>query len=232
MTKKILFVAAAVLVGIGAPASAQSIGTARPQIAIAASKAFRDAYQAIGTQYKAQLDQIDARQRQRNQLLIQLDKNNDKQIDDAELEAAKTAKSPVLGQVEAIDKEVDQIQRPILFAQLYVLDQVLQRYEAAQTKVVTDKKLIAVMTPESFLYASPTLDMTQAITGEIDKAFPSAVTTPPANWQPTQQLVTLLQQIQQIQQAVAAQQGRAAPAAAPAAGTAPATPNNKQPQSR
>ena len=223
----ILAAAAATLVPAAASAQVASIATANPVIAIARSKAYTAANQQIGTTYKTQLDQVEQKMQQRQSVLAQLDKNHDKRVDDAELKAAKTAKSPALRQLDQMEKDITDLQRPAITAQLYALQEVLQRYSAAQTKVIGDRHVGLVVRPDSVMYVTPAADITDAITAELDRSIPSVGVTPPANWQPAETVVRLQQQINELSQ-LAAQQP---PAAAPAA-KAPAAPAQQQPQGR
>jgi Skp family chaperone for outer membrane proteins len=216
MRKIAMIAAGAVVTVIPASASAQvaSIATANPVISIARSKAYQGANTQIGTTYKTQLDQLDQKAQQRQTLLGQLDKNHDKQVDDAELKAAKTAKSPVLRQLEQIEKDMSDLQRPAITAQLYALQQVLQRYNAAQTKVIADKRVGLLVRPDSVMYETPSADITDAITAELDRTVPTVTVTPPANWQPTETVYRLQQQINELSQLASQQRATAAPAAA------------------
>lgn len=224
----ILASATAAVAFIPAAASAQvaSIATANPVIAIARSKAYAAANQQIATTYKAQLDQLDQKAQQRQTFLAQLDKNHDKQVDDAELKAAKAAKSPALRQLDQTEKEMSDLQRPALAAQLFALEQVLQHYNAAQTKVITDRHLGLLVRPDAVMYEAPTADVTDAITAELDRELPTVSTTPAANWQPSETTIRLEQQINELSQ-LASQRPAAAPTGAP---TAPAS--QQQPQGR
>lgn len=212
---------------LSAPALAQvaSIATANPIIAIARAKAFQAANQQIETTYKSSFDQIDQKMQQRQSVLAQLDKNNDKQVDDSELKAAKAAKSPALKQLDTLEGEIQKLQVPALTAQLFALESLMQRYDAAQTKVITDKHVGLLVRPDSVIYQAPTADITDAITAELDRSVPTVSTTAPANWQPRQATVNLLQQINQLSQIAAMRRAAAAPA-----GTQPR--QQQQPQGR
>ena len=200
---------------LSAPAFAQvaSIATANPIIAIARAKAFQTANQQIETTFKSSFDQIDAKMEQRQTVLATLDKNKDKQVDDAELKAAKAAKSPALKQLDTLEADIQRLQVPALTAQLFALESLMQRYDAAQTKVITDKRVGILVRPDSIIYQSPTADITDAITAELDRSVPSVGTTAPANWQPRQATVSLLQQINQLSQIAAMRRAQTPPAA-------------------
>lgn len=211
---------------VAAPSHAQvaGIATAETAVAIARSKALGTAYQQIGTQYAAVVQQMQTKRQEINNLNAQLDLNKDKELTQAELDVAIKAKSPLLTQIDAKQKEINTLQDPIILAQLYAVEQIALKYEAAQQAVVTAKKINVILAPDAFVWAPESVDVTTAITAELDKAVPSVAIAPPANWRPSRQVGALYQQIQQLFNNAA--QMQAAQAAA-----APATPA-AQPESR
>jgi Skp family chaperone for outer membrane proteins len=205
-----------------APAAAQvnGIATADTAVAVAGTQAFQTGYQQIATQYEPQRQTLDQRQQQRQQLVQALDTNSDGQLDETEAAAAPEA---TVQQVQALDQEIQTIQNPIQLARLYVVSQVAQQYGAAVQQVISDRSIQMMISPEAIIYAPDAANVTQAITEALNTRVPSATTTVPEGWQPTQATVNLYQQIQQLlvmsamqqQQAAAQQQGGAA-APAPA----------------
>ncbi|MBW4330899.1 OmpH family outer membrane protein [Stakelama sp. CBK3Z-3] len=206
----------------GAHAQVSGIATAQPTMAIARSKAFSTANQQITTTYKSSLDQIDAKRKSRQALLAKLDTNNDKKVDDAELQKAKSSNSPVLTQLNQADSEIESLSEPALKAQAYAIEQIAQKYDAAQQQVITSKKINIVLSPDALLYAPDNADITSQIVAQLDQSAPSVAITPPANWQPSRQVLQLQQQLQQIQQVAALQAAQQARQAASSTQTAPA----------
>jgi Skp family chaperone for outer membrane proteins len=211
---------------IAVPATAQvsGIATAETSVAIARTKALGTAYQQIGTQYAAVVQQMQTKRQEINNINVQLDTNKDKELTQAELDAAIKAKNPLLTQLDAKQKEINTLQDPIILAQLYAVEQVAVKYEAAQQAVVAAKKISVILAPDAFVWAPEAVDVTSAITAELDKAIPAASITPPAGYRPSRQIGALYQQIQQLfnnaaqmqaAQAAAAQPRAAAPAAQP-----------------
>jgi Skp family chaperone for outer membrane proteins len=209
---------------IAVPATAQvsGIATAETSVAIARSKALGTAYQQIGTQYAAVVQQT--KRQEINNINAQLDTNKDKELTQAELDVAIKAKNPLLTQLDEKQKEINTLQEPIILAQLYAVEQVAVKYEAAQQAVVAAKKISVILAPDAFVWAPEAVDVTSAITAELDKAIPAASITPPAGYRPSRQIGALYQQIQQLfnnaaqmqaAQAAAAQPRAAAPAAQP-----------------
>jgi len=219
------FLSAAV---ISAPASAQvaGIATSDTAVAVTRSKALGTAYQQIGTQFAAVAQQLQVKRVEINNLNAQLDTNKDKELTQAELDVAIKAKSPLLAQIDAKQKEMKTLQDPIVLAQLYAVEQIALKYDAAQQAVITAKKINVILAPDAFVWAPDAVDVTAAITAELDKAVPSVTITPPAGWRPSRQIGALYQQIQQLINA-ATQQAQAAAAAQ----ARPATPA-AQPESR
>jgi Skp family chaperone for outer membrane proteins len=220
---------------IAMPASAQvaGIATADTSVAIARSKALGTAYQQIGTQYAAAAQQMQTKRTEINNLNAQLDTNKDKNLDQAEVDAAVKAKNPLLAQIDTKQKEISALQDPIIRAQLYSVEEIAKRYEAAQQAVITAKKISVILTPEAFVWAPDAVDVTTAITAELDKAVPSVAITPPADWRPSRQGASLYQSIQQLfNNAAQMQAAQAAAAQSPQPGAPrPAAPA-QQPDSR
>ena len=216
---------------ISAPANAQvsGIATADTSVAIARSKALGTAYQQIGTQYAAVAQQMQTKRQEINNLNAQLDTNKDKELTQAELDAAIKAKNPLLTQIDAKQKEMNTLQDPVILAQLYAVEQIALKYEGAQQAVITAKRINVILAPEAFVWAHESVDVTAAITAELDKAVPSVPITPPAGWRPSRQIGALYQQIQQLISAAQQQAQAAAAQPRPAAAPAPPTP---QPESR
>ena len=228
--KNILAAAFLSVAAISVPASAQvaGIATSDTAVAITRSKALGTAYQQIGTQYAAVAQQLQAKRVEINNLNAQLDLNKDKELTQAELDVAIKAKNPLLTQLDAKQKEINTLQEPIFLAQLYAVEQIALKYDAAQQAVITAKKINVILAPDAFVWAPDAVDVTAAITAELDKAVPSVPITPPAGWRPSRQIGALYQQIQQVINAASQQAQAAAAQARPAAPATPAA----QPESR
>ena len=222
------------------PAFAQAAGgiaTASPVQVVGASKAFQAAQQQIGTTYKAAFDQVATRraaaQKEIEPLLNALDTNKDQQLSDAEIQAATAAKNPNLDKLRTAqtnaNNDIGRLTNPAARSELFATEGILKQYEAAQLRVVNARKISVVLSPEVFMYAPDSTDISSAITAEIDKTSPTVAITPPADWQPARETVAIQQQLTQIAQArayqaAAQQQAGAAPAARPAGAPAATTP--------
>jgi len=216
---------------IAGAASAQTAGiaTAQADAAIFSAKAFEAANQQISTTYKTQLDQAAAAETALNaQLRTLLDTNKDGQISQAEAAAVDAPNSAIGNQVRAAQQKaqpnIQQLQGPAIKAQAYALEQITAKYDPALRAVVNAKKISIVLAPNAIQFAPPATDITRDIIAEIDRTTPSVPVTPPANWQPQQQTVELLQQYRQLVYANASRRAQSgAPDAAAPAATAPAT---------
>jgi hypothetical protein len=143
----------------------------------------------------------------------------------------------LLTQLDAKEREIAQLQQPIVTAQAFAVESIADRYAAAQQQVITQKKISLILSPDAFIWAPDAVDITGAVTAALDTALPTVSTTPPANWQPKQTTGPLYEQVQQrlvnvarMQAMRAAQQQQAAqPAAAPGQ-PAPAAPAAPQPR--
>lgn len=213
-----------------ASAQVTGIAYADPTEVVLKTKALEAAYGQVNSTFAANFQLIDQRAKEANelqqQLLKQFDANADKQIDDAELAKLDAAKSPLKDQISAKNAEAQKLQEPIVRGQMFALENILLKYNAAQTQVVTAKKVNILLSPEAIVYAPAAANISPDITLALDTTVPTVSITPPANWGPAQDTQAIYKQIQQIlavqarntaiRNAQAAQKG-----AAPAPGTAP-----------
>lgn len=233
-----LAVSSLALVAGAASAQTAGIATAQPDAAIFSAKAFEAANQQISTTYKTQLDQAAAAETALNtQLRGMLDTNKDGQISQAEAAAADAPNSAIGNQVRAAQQKaqpnIQQLQGPAIKAQAYALEQITAKYDPALRSVVNAKKISIVLAPNAIQFAPPATDITRDIIAEIDRTTPSVPVTPPANWQPQQQTVELLQQYRQLVYANASRRAQSgAPDGAAPATTAPAATPRTTPQGR
>ena len=125
-----------------------------------------------------------------------------------------------------------QLQEPIVTAQLFVVESIAMKYAAAQQAVITAKKVNLILSPEAFVWAPDSVDITPLITAELDKSIPTVATTVPANWRPSRQGAQVFQQIQQLFENAARQQAAQAQAQAQPGQPAPVATPAPQPDSR
>lgn len=175
-----------------APAAAQTklgVGVADLEQAIVKSTAFTNAMTAMQTTYKAQIDAFNARK-------TTLD--NELQTKANELQAAQKAAgnntASLQPKIEAFQKRRGEIQqelsnlgRPIALAQAYVEEQISAKLSDALKAAMTKRKVDLVIQPGATVSYQPAVDITAAVTAELNTLVPSAQIVPPAGWQPGQQ---------------------------------------------
>jgi Skp family chaperone for outer membrane proteins len=224
------------LFSVSVNAQVAGVAIANPTAVVAKSKALGAAYTQIGTTFNSNQGLMVSRSKEINELRKSLDTNKDNQLDQAEMDAAVKAKNPALASIDAKEAEIGQLQEPIIKAQVYAIEQILAKYNAAQQQVITAKKINMIMAPDALLWAPPAIDVTDAITASLDVLAPSVAITPPAGWQPSREAYGIQQQIEQLLRASAQQKQQQGAQPAPAApGTKPATPApapKTQPDSR
>ena len=225
---------AALFAAGSADAQTAGIATVSPDVAILSAKAFAAANTQISTTYKSQLDQAAAQDTTLNtQIRTLIDTNKDGQISQAELTAGQNATGTIGAQVKAAQTRaqpaIDQLREPAVKAQAYALEQIALKYDPALQAVARQKNASIVLTPNAVEYAPPATDITQAVVAELDRSTPTVPITAPANWQPSQTTVQLLNQYRQavyaaeLRRQQAAQQGGTAAVPTPSAtGGAPA----------
>lgn len=233
----ILAAAAPLAVALPAQAQVSGIATASPVRVVGSSKAFAAAQQQISTTYKAAFDQLAQRRQalanELKPLTAQLDSNKDGNITDAEIQAAQNAKNPAIEKIRTAQanaqNDIARLGNPAARAELFAIESVLRQYEPAQLRVVNARKISVVLSPEVFMYAPDSADISEAITAEIDKVAPTVSIQPPADWQPSRDTLAIQEQLAQLAQLRAYQQAAAQQQAQQGQRPATAAPTNTQP---
>lgn len=215
----------AMVLPAAAHAQVAGVATADQTIAIAKSKALAASYQQVATTFASNRNLMVSKSNEIIELRRSLDTNKDNQLDQAEVDAAVKAKSPALASIEAKEKELAQLQEPIVKAQIYAVEQIANKYAEVQQQVATTKKINMILAPDAFLWAPDAIDITPAIITALDTAVPAVAITPPAEWRPLRTSVAIHQQIEQLLNAARAQQAAQQQAAQ-------AAPASAQPESR
>lgn len=212
--------AAASLAGaaiVAGPVAAQvngNIAVVNPPATVAGSSALSAAYQQINTTYASQITQIQQKQQQAQTLIQQLDTNSDGNLDQTEQQAAQSA--PQMQQIQTLEREIGQLQNQVESARVYAIEQILQQYSAALQTVTTADNIQVVLSPDAVTWSAPAANINQKVVAALNARVPSVQTTPPQNWQPSQQAVGVYQQVQQILMVAAARQQQAATPQQPA----------------
>lgn len=189
------------------PSAAQVNGTiavVNPPATIAASSALQTAYQQVNTTYSSQITQIQQKQQQAQGLIGQLDTNGDGNLDQSEQQAAQSA--PQAQQIQTLEQEIGQLQNQIDLARAYAIEQILVQYPAALQSVTTADNIQIVLSPDAVGWSVPAANISEKVVSALNSRVPSVQTTPPANWQPSQRVIGVYQQVQQILIAAARQQ--------------------------
>ncbi|MEZ5689485.1 MAG: OmpH family outer membrane protein [Caenibius sp.] len=185
-----------------ATAQVAGIATADPSIVIAGSKARDAAYRQINQTYSAQITQLRQLETEMNGIKQKLDKNGDKQVDQQEYDSNPN----VVQQMEAKQQQIAQTGQPIVLAQYYAIEQLINDYSNARDEVVKAKKISIILQPQSIQYAPDSVDVTADIIAAVDKRLPTVSTAVPAGWKPRRETVEIHQAVQQLMVAAAAQQ--------------------------
>ena len=199
---KISLAAAAIAVA-ATPASAQvnGIATSSPEAVIFGAKARIEAYRAIDTQYATQLQQIATLRNEARTLSQGLDTDGDGNVSQTEADAQPAVRT----QMEQKQSQIGTIEVPIALAQLYVIQQLLERYAAAQQTVIQQKGVQLMLTPDAISYGYERADVSQDIVNALDAAVPTVSTTPPQGFRPARESISVHGSVNQLRLLAAAQ---------------------------
>ncbi len=200
-------IAAAALAGaafVGTPAAAQvaGIATSSPEAVFVRSQARITAYQQIEQQYAAQIQQLRTIRQEAATLQQSLDTDKDGQLTQQELQANPT----VVQQIQQKEQQIQQASQPIVLAQAYALEQLVNDYNNAQQQVIGQKKIQIMLNPDAIQWAPDAVNVTTDIVNALNQRMPTVQITPPANWRPRQESMQIQQTVSQILVGVAQQQ--------------------------
>lgn len=202
---KTLAAASIVSAGLAAtPVAAQvnGIATSSPEAVIVRSQARQNAYQQISQTYATQLQQANTVRQEINTLQRSLDTNNDGQLTEAEI----SANPSVVQQIQQKEQQVGQLTQPVMLAQAYAIEQLINDYDNARNQVVQQKNIQIMLSPDAIQYAPDSVNVTGDIVNALNQRMPAVQTTPPANYQPRRETMALHQTVQQVMVAAAQQQ--------------------------
>lgn len=183
---------ASLLAVTAAPAFAQSkqgIAVANVEQAMASSVAYTTAMTQMKTTYKANIDTLNTR---KNALEAELKQKSDAL--QAALKAAGGKSTPALqAQYEALQKrgaeaqqEMQRLNQPLALANAYVEQQLGAKLTDALKAAMAKKNVDLVISPDATVSYAPGVDITSAVTAELNTLVPSVSIVPPAGWQPGQ----------------------------------------------
>jgi Skp family chaperone for outer membrane proteins len=206
------------LASVSATAQVNGIATSSPEAVIVRSQARMNAYQQIAQTYATQISQMNTIRQEIQTQQRSLDTNNDGQLTEAEINANPT----VVGQIQQKEQQVQQLSQPIVLAQTYAIEQLINDYSNARDSVIQSKNIQIMLAPDAIQYAPDGVNVTSDIVAALNQRMPAVSATPPAGWQPRRESLATHQTVQQIlvaaAQQAAAQQAQQQPAAQQPAG--------------
>ncbi len=170
----------------GAAAAATRYGVFNADGAINASAAMQNAVTQIRTTYAAQIQARDARATALNAELQPL-------LTAAQTEAARTPRNEAAyntavqnysARAQAAQAELEQLAQPYQLAVAYAREQIAMRLREALLATATARSLDMVLVDDAVAYRAETLDVTSAVTGELNRLIPTVQIVPPAGYRP------------------------------------------------
>lgn len=204
--------AGATLVAVPASAQVAGIATSSPEAVIVRSQARITAYQQIETQYAAAITQARTLRQEIGTLQQQLDTNKDGQLSQAEVQA----KQPVVTQIQQKEQAIQTAMQPVVLAQTYAIEQLINDYQNVQQQVISQKKIQIMLAPDAIQWAPDAVNVTEDLVKAINTRLPSVQITPPAGWRPRQESLQAQQTVGQVLMQVAQQQAAQQAAQQPA----------------
>ena len=200
-------IAAAALTGtaaIATPAAAQvaGIATSSPEAVIVRSQARIAAYQQIDQQFAAQIGQIRTLRQEMQTLQQSLDTDSNGQLSQAELQA----NPGVVQQIQQKEQQLGQASQPIVLAQTYAIEQLINDYQNVRQQVVQQKNIQLLLTPDAIQWAPEAVNVTDDLVALLDQRVPTVQITPPEGWRPRQDSLAAQQTVSQVLMNVAQQQ--------------------------
>ena len=183
-TKTIAAAALAGTAAIATPAAAQvaGIATSSPEAVIVRSQARIAAYQQIDQQFAAQIGQIRTLRQEMQTLQQSLDTDSNGQLSQAELQA----NPGVVQQIQQKEQQLGQASQPIVLAQTYAIEQLINDYQNVRQQVVQQKNIQLLLTPDAIQWAPEAVNVTDDLVAVLDQRVPTVQITPPEGWRPRQ----------------------------------------------
>jgi len=203
-TKTIAAAALAGTAAIATPAAAQvaGIATSSPEAVIVRSQARIAAYQQIDQQFAAQIGQIRTLRQEMQTLQQSLDTDSNGQLSQAELQA----NPGVVQQIQQKEQQLGQASQPIVLAQTYAIEQLINDYQNVRQQVVQQKNIQLLLTPDAIQWAPEAVNVTDDLVAALDQRVPTVQITPPEGWRPRQDSLAAQQTVSQVLMNVAQQQ--------------------------
>ena len=195
-TKTIAAAALAGTAAIATPAAAQvaGIATSSPEAVIVRSQARIAAYQQIDQQFAAQIGQIRTLRQEMQTLQQSLDTDSNGQLSQAELQA----NPGVVQQIQQKEQQLGQASQPIVLAQTYAIEQLINDYQNVRQQVVQQKNIQLLLTPDAIQWAPEAVNVTDDLVAVLDQRVPTVQITPPEGWRPRQDSLAAQQTVSQV----------------------------------
>ena len=189
--KTIVAASLASVAAIATPAAAQVAG-----IATSSPEA------EIDQQFASQITQLRTMRQEMQTLQQSLDTDSNGQISQAEAQANQS----VVQQLQQKEQQLQQASQPIVLAQTYAIEQLINDYQNVQQQVVQQKKIQLLLNPDAIQWAPDAVNVTDDLVAALNQRVPSVQTTPPAGWRPRQESLATQQTVSQVLLNVAQQQ--------------------------
>jgi len=178
------------------------IATSSPEAVIVRSQARIAAYQQIDQQFAAQIGQIRTLRQEMQTLQQSLDTDSNGQLSQAELQA----NPGVVQQIQQKEQQLGQASQPIVLAQTYAIEQLINDYQNVRQQVVQQKNIQLLLTPDAIQWAPEAVNVTDDLVAVLDQRVPTVQITPPEGWRPRQDSLAAQQTVSQVLMNVAQQQ--------------------------
>ncbi|GLS99682.1 hypothetical protein GCM10007897_10650 [Sphingobium jiangsuense] len=183
-------VSVAGMAAVSVPAVAQSkLGVAVVDMdeAVNKSVAATNARTQMQTTYKANIDNFNSRK-----TALDADLKQKAEAFQAAVKAAGGKSTPALQtqyeqlqqSQQAAQAELQRIGQPIALANAYIEEQIGAKIGDALKAAMTKSKVDLVLQPGATVSYQPSVDITAAVTTELNTLVPSVNIVPPAGWQP------------------------------------------------
>jgi Skp family chaperone for outer membrane proteins len=169
----------------------QGMGVVDVDTAVAKSSAYTTAMSQMKVTYKANIDSVTAKKTS-----LESELKTKGEALDAALKAAGGKPTPALqSQYQAFQQRGQQAQQelqtagqPLAIANAYVEAQISAKIGDALKAAMTKNGLKLLLAPNATVSYVPSMDVTDAVTTELNTLIPSVSIIPPTGWQPGQPL--------------------------------------------
>ena len=121
-------------------------------------------------------------------------------------QAEAQANPSVVQQIQQKEQQIQKASQPIVLAQTYAIEQLINDYQNVQQQVVQQKKIQLLLNPDAIQWAPDAVNVTDDLVAALNQRVPSVQTTPPAGWRPRQESLATQQTVSQVLLNVAQQQ--------------------------